>query len=56
MTSDRSGDAAPDQRQASDVIGPPDGRQVPRFAGPDTFARLAAYLRVPRSARPPRPG
>jgi len=23
-----------------DVIGPPDGRQVPRFAGPDTFARL----------------
>jgi agmatinase len=23
-----------------DIIGPPDGRQVPRFAGPDTFARL----------------
>jgi len=23
-----------------DVVGPPDGRQVPRFAGPDTFARL----------------
>jgi agmatinase len=23
-----------------EIIGPPDGRQVPRFAGPDTFARL----------------
>jgi agmatinase len=23
-----------------DTIGPPDGRRVPRFAGPDTFARL----------------
>lgn len=23
-----------------DIIGPPDGRVVPRFAGPDTFARL----------------
>src|SRR5215470_1197815 len=23
-----------------DIIGPPDGRQVPRFAGPDTFTRL----------------
>jgi agmatinase len=31
MTSDPSGEG---------VIGPPDGRQVPRFAGPDTFARL----------------
>ena len=25
---------------SDDIIGPPDGRQVPRFAGPDTFARL----------------
>ena len=31
MTSEPSGEG---------VIGPPDGRQVPRFAGPDTFARL----------------
>jgi agmatinase len=32
MTSDLSDDTG--------VTGPPDGRQVPRFAGPDTFARL----------------
>src|SRR5579875_3224366 len=32
MTSDLSDDAG--------VTGPPDGRRVPRFAGPDTFARL----------------
>jgi agmatinase len=25
---------------SEEIIGPPDGRQVPRFAGPDTFARL----------------
>ena len=32
MTSDLS--------DGDSVVGPPDGRQVPRFAGPDTFARL----------------
>jgi agmatinase len=31
---------ASDLSDSDDVIGPPDGRQVPRFAGPDTFARL----------------
>ena len=50
MTSDLSGDAAPDRRQASDVIGPPDGRQVPRFAGPDTFARLPRLQDTGRAA------
>ena len=32
-----------------DIIGPPDGRQVPRFAGPDTFARLPRLQDVPRA-------
>jgi agmatinase len=32
------------------VIGPPDGRQVPRFAGPDTFARLPRLQDVGRAA------
>jgi agmatinase len=45
MTSDLSGATsgggrAADPGSADAVIGPPDGRQVPRFAGPDTFARL----------------
>jgi agmatinase len=30
----------PSEPGNADVIGPPDGRQVPRFAEPDTFARL----------------
>lgn len=29
------------------VTGPPDGRQVPRFAGPDTFARLPRLQDLP---------
>lgn len=29
-----------DDRQASPPVGPPSGLDVPRFAGPDTFARL----------------
>jgi agmatinase len=29
------------------VVGPPDGRQVPRFAGPDTFARLPRLQDLP---------
>jgi agmatinase len=29
------------------VAGPPDGRQVPRFAGPDTFARLPRLADLP---------
>jgi agmatinase len=32
-----------------DIIGPPDGRQVPRFAGPDTFARLPRLQDVTRA-------
>jgi len=32
------------------VTGPPDGRQVPRFAGPDTFARLPRLRDVGRAA------
>jgi agmatinase len=28
-------------------VGPPDGRQVPRFAGPDTFARLPRLADLP---------
>ena len=32
------------------VTGPPDGRQVPRFAGPDTFARLPRLQDVGRAA------
>jgi agmatinase len=38
MTSDFSGETR--ETGEAGVIGPPDGRQVPRFAGPDTFARL----------------
>jgi agmatinase len=32
------------------VIGPPDGREVPRFAGPDTFARLPSLSAVGSAA------
>lgn len=32
------------------TVGPPDGRRVPRFAGPDTFARLPTLDRVGRAA------
>jgi agmatinase len=31
-------------------VGPPDGRRVPRFAGPDTFARLPTLDAVGRAA------
>jgi guanidinobutyrase / D-arginase len=31
------------------IIGPPDGRQVPRFTGPDTFARLPRLQDVTRA-------
>src|SRR5215472_300256 len=34
---------------SDDIIGPPDGRQVPRFAGPDTFARLPRLQDVRRA-------
>jgi len=50
MTNDLSDSAAPDQGRASDVTGPPDGRQVPRFAGPDTFARLPRLQDTGRAA------
>jgi agmatinase len=36
--------------QVTGVTGPPDGRQVPRFAGPDTFARLPRLQDVRRAA------
>ena len=47
MTSDlgRAADGA--DGNGEDVIGPPDGRQVPRFAGPDTFARLPRLQDLP---------
>jgi agmatinase len=32
------------------VIGPPNGREVPRFAGPDTFARLPSLPAVGKAA------
>ena len=34
----------------SDPLGPPDARVVPRFAGPDTFARLPRLDQVDRAA------
>ncbi len=43
MTSDRQAighDNGAGAGRDNGAIGPPDGRQVPRFAGPDTFARL----------------
>jgi agmatinase len=41
MTSD------PGRDDTGVVVGPPDGRQVPRFAGPDTFARLPRLQDLP---------
>jgi agmatinase len=40
MTSDPGSDG-------TGIVGPPDGRQVPRFAGPDTFARLPRLQDLP---------
>jgi agmatinase len=34
----------------SDPVGPPDAREVPRFAGPETFARLPRLEEVGRAA------
>jgi guanidinobutyrase / D-arginase len=39
----------PGPGDAGQVTGPPDGRQVPRFAGPDTFARLPRLQDVGRA-------
>ena len=35
---------------AGSPVGPPDAREVPRFAGPDTFARLPTLRQVGRAA------
>ncbi|MFM7719168.1 MAG: agmatinase [Actinomycetota bacterium] len=32
----------------ADIVGPPDATRIPRFAGPDTFARLPRLDQVPR--------
>jgi agmatinase len=54
LTADASGGAAAGGAGAGgtggQVTGPPDGRQVPRFAGPDTFARLPRLQDVGRAA------
>ena len=39
----------PDARPPASPVGPPDGRLVPRYAGPDTFARLPLLEAVGRA-------
>jgi agmatinase len=51
MTGDQGASAAVGGGDhVADVTGPPDGRLVPRFAGPDTFARLPRLQDVGRAA------
>ncbi len=49
MASSDSGPAAGDPQQAAEPIGPPSGVVVPRFAGPETFARLPRLDQVDRA-------
>ncbi len=40
----------PSDSESASLIGPPDARQTPRFAGPDTFARLPRLSDVPKAS------